>query len=153
MKQIVKMSIMGLGLSLGLACAAHDRAWVAEAPAVPLCQDSALTQTEHAILTPERVVDSRPVVEYWGRPRLKQTKGVEMLVVAQEGESEAWVERVVQCDAAARSGTDDRHPLGVEGLNIAVERRGMHFLVRLTADSVTDGREIAARAEHLIQAG
>lgn len=147
------MSALVFGLA---ACASYDTAnptMTSHAPQAAMCGGDAVSDESNSVLTPDRIVETRTLYEYWGRPRLRQTSGVEMLVVANEGESEAWVERVVQCEAASRSGIDDLHPLGVEGLNIAVERRGAYFVVKLTGESHGKSLEIAQRAEHFSARG
>jgi|SRR5690606_7905719 len=144
---IQKFLVVGaLALSLS-ACASssYDQAAVSPDATASLCQG---LDHEASVLSSERVVQTKPIYEYFGRPRLQQTKGVEMLVVAQPGDSEAYLERAIRCEAAFRAGMDDLHPLAVEGVDVEVESRGPYFAVRLKGNSVGQGRELAQRAEH-----
>lgn len=149
---IQKFFVVGaLALSLS-ACASssssYDQAAVSPDATASLCQDLG---HEASVLTAERIVQTKPIyedMEYMSRSRLQQTKGVEMLVVAQPGDSEAYLERAIRCEAAFRAGMDDLHPLAVEGVDVEVESRGPYFAVRLKGNTVGQGRELAQRAEH-----
>lgn len=144
---IQKFLVVG-ALALGLtACASssYDQAAAHPDAGASLCQDMS---QEANVLTSERIVQTKPIYEYEGRARLQQTKGVEMLVLAQPGESEAYLERAIRCEAASRAGMDDLHPLGVTGVDVQVQSRGPYFAVLLKADTIGQGRELAQRAEH-----
>jgi len=147
---MMKSMLTLAGLSLGItACAAsYDQASEAPKAQPSFCSQVETSTLSQDIFSPERVVSTRPIYK-WFPARYKQTVGVEILVTPQAGESEAWVERAVVCEASTRAGVDDRHPLGVEGVDITVETRGPYFLVRLTSTTLGSGSELATRAEHL----
>lgn len=145
-----------LVIAAATACAApaYDQA-PATTPTAPLAACDAFDQSNApgAFLDEQHILRVDPVYAYEGRPRFRRTLGAEIVVAAQEGQNEAWLERWGQCTAAELAGRDATHPLAVPGVEVDVQRRGANFVVRLTGDIRGSGKEIADRVEGWHQGG
>ncbi len=102
------------------------------------CHD--VPEARGSVLADGNVVSHDRIRERVGKQMIAQTRGHRVRLVAEEGQTEAYLERIVRCQLA--SGTFFSGPVDLDGLELTVRRSGSYFVVRMMLPSTTRAREL-----------
>lgn len=144
--------VMAVGLALLAGCAGAQRApqQVAgvQCGGIPDAERQAL-----ALYEPGNVERVEPIYRTEHIARAVQPRyvsGARLYVPAQQGQTQAYLERVLSCHAAGKGSAHPNDPLTVANVrDIDVATRGARFVIEVEGANRTAGKEIWQRARAL----
>ena len=155
MRQHLMIGALGLALAAG-GCATVDATRAKTQLAGARCNTlSNGDQQVAALYEPGNIQRVEPVyrTQFFARStEVRYVSGAKLYVPAQEGATQAYLERVLTCHAASNATQHANDPLRVANLHdVDVTTRGQHFVIQIEGADRASGKTIFERAQALQQ--
>jgi hypothetical protein len=102
------------------------------------------------------LADSRDVVAVnelkmrQGKQGLWTVVGAEILFLAEQGDTQAWLDRVGRCKIASLSNKSAAAAKAFAGAKLSIYQAGPNFVARITSDNAQKAKEISKMAQDLM---